>query len=704
MAEIKNLNILDCTLRDGSYSIHHQFTGKDTAIIISALQDAGIKYIEIGHGLGLNASNSGKEQSAETDETYLKIANELLNISKFGMFFIPGIGTKKDLELAANYNMDFVRIGTDVTKAHEAEEYIKYAKDLGLFVSSNLMKSYILPPEKFAEKANMVNQFGADVVVLVDSSGGLLPQDIKKYICAMKTKEISAEIGFHGHNNFSMAIANTLEALNNGATFVDSTLTGLGRSAGNAQTEILVAVLKKMGSNLDIDEFKVMDIAENIMSPFTNKQKGIDSIAITSAYAEFHSSFLNTIYKFSKKYAVDPRRLIIKVGKYSKEDLSEELAEKFAHELYEERAALSRVFKINVPKALEISKEMWNHKLSNKEKAKILYDHLTNLSKKTGKQTVFVINISAKSDDINVVYPSIQESSSYLMASCEMSCEDQIVEICKTIDGIDYILIDDEKKKNHLFDILNTIKKSVRSSAVLTYKDNNTWVQAIDNFVASYFGNLIRFKIGIIGINDISKKLALSLTERGANVFFWDKVVENGTIDILNKVKISTCPSEIILARNENELSKHSHILIGFDRNNQINELMVKNMNQNGLIVDAIFNSIEYDAINIAKQLGIPIWRTDMKSAMAGEVTTVLRTNDMMKEMGRVFLKGIPIVSGGYMGDMGDVVVDSIVNPTEAIGIADGRGNVLYDIDNELADRIKCVDLEIMKRLICGTK
>lgn len=249
------------------------------------------------------------------------------------MFFIPGIGRKKDLDLAAKYDMDFVRMGTNVTQVEEAKEYIKYAKDYGMITTSNLMKSYVLSPEKFAKKAKLAEQFGVDIIEIVDSAGGMFPVDIKNYIDAMKKEEINVRFGFHGHNNLSLAMANTLEAINNGATIVDSTLSGIGRSGGNTITEILIVILKKMGYELNIDIFKTMDYAEKLIKPKMKLYNGINSIDIISGYSEFHSSFLDIIYKASKKYSVDPRKLIISVCKKDKVNLSEEIAMKLAKEL-----------------------------------------------------------------------------------------------------------------------------------------------------------------------------------------------------------------------------------------------------------------------------------------------------------------------------------------------------------------------------------
>lgn len=328
MNEIK---LLECTLRDGSYAIDFQFTAEDTMVIAAALEDAGFKYIEIGHGLGFNASNAGKGVAASTDWKYLEAAKTVLKKAKYGMFFIPGIGRAEDLERSIEYGMDFVRIGTNVTEAEQAEKYIKLAKDLGLITTSNLMKSYALPPDKFIAKAKLVEKWGADIVYFVDSAGGMFPKDIKTYLSKLRNS-IGVEIGFHGHNNLSLGIANAIEALNCGATFLDSTLQGIGRSAGNVQTEILVSVLQKMGYKLNIDQIETMDIGEKYIKPRLRKI-GIDSIDVTAGYALFHSSFLKTVEKIAKKYGLDVRSLIIKTAENSVVNAPEEIIETIAKNL-----------------------------------------------------------------------------------------------------------------------------------------------------------------------------------------------------------------------------------------------------------------------------------------------------------------------------------------------------------------------------------
>ena len=148
--DAKRINILDCTLRDGSYAIDYQFTAEDTAMVATGLDQAGFELIEIGHGLGMNASNCGKGAAAATDREYLEVASGILKKAKFGMFFIPGIGREEDLILAAEYGMDFVRVGTNINEVEDSAKYIKMAKDLGMSVSANFMKSYAFPPDKLS--------------------------------------------------------------------------------------------------------------------------------------------------------------------------------------------------------------------------------------------------------------------------------------------------------------------------------------------------------------------------------------------------------------------------------------------------------------------------------------------------------------------------------------------------------------------------
>lgn len=322
----KRISILDTTLRDGSYAIDYQFTTEHTAIIASALEEAGFELIEVGHGVGLNASNCGKGKAAAADKQYLEAVASVLKKARFGMFFIPGIGREQDLKMAANYGMSFVRVGTNVTEVDDSAKYIEIAKNLGMQVSANLMKSYVLPPSKFLKQARKSEKFGSDILVVVDSAGGMFPEEVAEYVSILKDHS-GLPVGFHGHNNFGLAIANALAAINAGATRIDGTLQGMGRSAGNVQMEVFVFVLEKLGYSTGIDIRKTMQIAEKLVKPLMRREQTIRPIDAIVGYAQFHSSFLPIVRKAAKKHEVDLYNLIVEISKVEKVHVTYQMAD-----------------------------------------------------------------------------------------------------------------------------------------------------------------------------------------------------------------------------------------------------------------------------------------------------------------------------------------------------------------------------------------
>lgn len=328
------MKILDTTLRDGSYAINFQFTANDTMVIAAQLERVGFDLIEIGHGVGLHASQSGKGMAAETDEAYLQAAAEVLKKSKFGMFCIPGIARIEDIDMAAEYGMGFIRIGTNVTEMEESEPFIARAKKHGMFVSANFMKSYAMEPKKFAEKASLSRKYGSDVLCIVDSAGGMLAADLENYFQSVQDA-CDIPLAFHGHNNLGLAVSHSLHAIELGAVIVDGSLQGIGRSAGNAATEILVVALRRMGIDLGIDPLAVMDIGEKYIRPLI-RRRGLASLDIVSGYSQFHSSYISTIRRYSTKYRIDPRKLIMGVCEYNKIDAPPDLVEKVAQRISNE--------------------------------------------------------------------------------------------------------------------------------------------------------------------------------------------------------------------------------------------------------------------------------------------------------------------------------------------------------------------------------
>ena len=328
---MKKVKILDTTLRDGSYSRNFSFTINETEKICMGLESAGVKLIEIGHGAGLNASNMGLGKSKHSDEEYMKATNSVLTKSQYGMFCIAGIAKLEDISLAYRHDMDFIRIGTDVDKIPDSKKYIKKAKECGMFVTANYMKSYSIPPEKFAENVLLSEKYGADAIYIVDSAGGMFGDDIKKYVEEIR-KVSSIVIGFHGHNNLGLAVSNSITAAELGADLVDSSLQGLGRSSGNASTEELVAAFTKKGFSMGIDLHKILEIGSRYVKPLITK-KGKSSLDIVAGFCDFHSSYMHYIEKYSKKYNVNPLSLMIEITKVDKVNLNERTLEAIANKM-----------------------------------------------------------------------------------------------------------------------------------------------------------------------------------------------------------------------------------------------------------------------------------------------------------------------------------------------------------------------------------
>jgi 4-hydroxy 2-oxovalerate aldolase len=326
--------ILDCTLRDGSYAINFQFTAADTRIIAGELDAIDVPFIEIGHGVGLGASLNGYGEAAETDLNYLQAAAQTVRRGKFGMFCIPGITKLDDLSMAADQGMGFVRIGTEVQEVEASAPFVERAKKLGLVVMSNFMKSYAISPKAFAQKALLSVSYGSELVYLVDSSGGMTPNEVADYVRAVR--EVSSiPLGFHGHNNLGLAVANSLCALEEGVTLIDSSLQGLGRSAGNAATEILAVLMRRLGHLPNINYLALMDISEKFVRPLVHR-RGISSLDVICGAAQFHSSYMRIIRKFSSQYGVDPRKLILRLTEQTKTSAPSELVAKIAKQISQE--------------------------------------------------------------------------------------------------------------------------------------------------------------------------------------------------------------------------------------------------------------------------------------------------------------------------------------------------------------------------------
>ncbi len=342
---MKKINIMDVTLRDGSYAINFQFSTADVKKIGKELEDLGYRYIEIGHGMGLGASSPKNGIALNSDWEYLSAARESIKNANYGMFCIPGVASVEEIEKAAEYGMKFIRIGTNIDKIKTSKEYIKKAKECGMEVMANYMKSYAMKPEKFAEQVLMSEDYGADVVYLVDSAGSMFPRDIESYYNEIR-KRTKIRLGFHAHDNLGLALSNSLFAADLGFEFIDTSLQGLGRSAGNAATELFTICSMKKGTIPLMDYKRLLLFSKKVIYPLLHR-KGINPIDTICGIAGFHSSYLNVVHKQAAMYGVNPLELIEEYSKADQLNMKEELLEDIARKLKKDQGSLFDVDFVN---------------------------------------------------------------------------------------------------------------------------------------------------------------------------------------------------------------------------------------------------------------------------------------------------------------------------------------------------------------------
>ena len=319
-------DILECTLRDGSYAIDFQFTAHDTKVIAARLDELGFPLIEVGHGIGLGASAKGMGVAAATDAEYMEAAAGAVSRGKWGMFCIPGVASLEDLESAIDHGIGFVRVGCEVTDVEGSRTFVERAREAGVTVFSNLMKSYTSSHAYFVEQASKCIDYGSQCIYVVDSAGGMLPEEIGGYANALREVHPDVKLGFHGHHNIGMGVANALYCAEKGFSVVDSSLQGFGRSAGNTPTEQIVAALIRAGFEVPYDPVEVMQAGEELVRPLI-RETGMSSLDLTAGLALFHSSYMSRVMAAAKSHRIDPRRLILALCERDRVNAPSELIE-----------------------------------------------------------------------------------------------------------------------------------------------------------------------------------------------------------------------------------------------------------------------------------------------------------------------------------------------------------------------------------------
>lgn len=327
----KTVKLHDMCLRDGMHAKAHQISVEQMIRLACALDEAGVPLIEVTHGDGLGGASVNYGFPAATDEEYLKAVAPRMKNAAISALLLPGIGTVEHLNMARDCGVRVIRVATHCTEADVSEQHISLARKLGLDTVGFLMMAHMKSPEELLTQARLMESYGANCVYCTDSAGYMLPDDVAARIGALRDGlDSGTEIGFHGHHNLALGIANSLAAIEAGASRIDGSAAGLGAGAGNTPLEVFNAVLDRMGVDTGVDVFKLMDVAEDLVTPMMDQPLRVDRDSLIMGYAGVYSSFLLHAKRVGEKYRIPSGDILVELGKMKtiggQEDMIEDVA------------------------------------------------------------------------------------------------------------------------------------------------------------------------------------------------------------------------------------------------------------------------------------------------------------------------------------------------------------------------------------------
>ncbi|HUZ68522.1 MAG TPA: 4-hydroxy-2-oxovalerate aldolase [Candidatus Saccharimonadales bacterium] len=333
-----DVRITDSTLRDGSHAMAHQFTEEQVRATVRGLDSAGVSVIEVSHGDGLGGSSFNYGFSREDEIKLVAAASDEARNARIACLLLPGVGTVEDMKKAADAGMSVVRIATHCTEADVSIQHFRVAREIGLETVGFLMLSHRIPPADLAFQARIMADAGAQCVYVVDSAGALILGDVVERVRAL-IDELGddAEVGFHGHQNMSMGVANSVLAYQAGARQMDGALCALGAGAGNSPTEVLAAVYDRLGIATGIDVGAALATAEEIVRPFIPRLPYMDRSSIVQGHAGVYSSFLLHAERAAVRYGVPAHEILQRVGEHGYVGGQEDMIIDVALQLLEER-------------------------------------------------------------------------------------------------------------------------------------------------------------------------------------------------------------------------------------------------------------------------------------------------------------------------------------------------------------------------------
>ncbi|MCS7480613.1 4-hydroxy-2-oxovalerate aldolase [Umezawaea endophytica] len=309
------LRLTDTSLRDGSHHKRHRFTAEEVRSVVAALDEAGVPVIEVAHGDGLGGSSFTYGFSRTPEQELISTAVRTAKRARIAVLMLPGVGVKDDILVAQDNGASICRIATHCTEADISVQHFGLARDRGLETVGFLMMAHSQPPEALAKQARIMADAGCQCVYVVDSAGALVLEQVADRVSALVAElGDDAQVGFHGHENLGLGVANSVIAARAGAAQIDGSVRRFGAGAGNTPLEAFVGVCDKLGIATGVDFFAIVDAAEDVVRPAMPEECLLDRMALMMGYAGVYSSFLKHAYVQAERYQVSGAQILVRAG------------------------------------------------------------------------------------------------------------------------------------------------------------------------------------------------------------------------------------------------------------------------------------------------------------------------------------------------------------------------------------------------------
>lgn len=262
----RDIKVLDATIRDGGLVNNFSFSDEFVKALYEANVKAGIDYMEFGYKADpdlFNESEYGKWKFSKDEDIRAIVGDNHTGLKISVMADVGRTNYKRDILPKKDSSIDMIRIATYISQLPLAAEMVEDAHEKGYETCVNIMAISKVQEEELLKGFELLCKTKVDVIYLVDSFGAFLPEQVERLTLLAKSiaDKYGKKIGIHTHNNLQMAFANTVEAMRNGASYLDATMSGMGRGAGNCHIESLLSLLRNPKYNM----FPLLDFVAEYM-------------------------------------------------------------------------------------------------------------------------------------------------------------------------------------------------------------------------------------------------------------------------------------------------------------------------------------------------------------------------------------------------------------------------------------------------------